>query len=168
MKFFLLLSIGCQQCKKETHTGKICKITQFERQHVKNKLKKRKYSCYWALLTSCVVLSDQVRSSLMWTPRYLKLCTLSTSSPWMYCGSMRSLPLPHVHYYLFSLACVESEVVVLTPWHQTVHLPPLGDFVPLRYASYHCVHPQHKHNVVLVGGDTVAGDQSVEDGAEDT
>ena len=28
------------------------------------------------LFTSCVVLSDQVRSSLMWTPRYLKLLTL--------------------------------------------------------------------------------------------
>lgn len=39
-----------------------------------------------AFLTSCVALSVQVRSSLMWIPRYLKLLTLSPSSSWISSG----------------------------------------------------------------------------------
>ena len=42
---------------------------------------------------------------------------------------MRSPLLPHVHYYLLCLVRVEGEVVVLTPLHQTGHLPPAGHFI---------------------------------------
>ncbi|XP_023815581.1 mucin-2-like isoform X1 [Oryzias latipes] len=45
--------------------------------------------------------------------------------------------LPHVHYHLLCLVCVEREVVVLTPSHQTGHLPPVGCFAPASDASYH-------------------------------
>ena len=38
-------------------------------------------SASWVLLNSCVVLSDQVRSSLMWMPRYLKLLTSLLQAP---------------------------------------------------------------------------------------
>ena len=37
MKFFLLLSTECQQCKKKyIYTTNIYKLRQFQRQHVKN------------------------------------------------------------------------------------------------------------------------------------
>ena len=67
----------------------------------------------------------------MWTPRYLKLLTLSE---WL----MRCPLLPHVHYHLLRLVCVEGEVVVLTPSHQIGHLPPVGCFIPASDVSYHC------------------------------
>lgn len=44
---------------------------------------------------------------------------------------MSSPFLPHVHYHL-QLVHVEGEVVVLTPKHQTGHLPPIGCYVPTR------------------------------------
>ena len=43
---------------------------------------------------------------------------------------MRSPLLPHVQHHLLCLVCVEGEVVVLTPWHQTGHLPTVGRFIP--------------------------------------
>ena len=46
----------------------------------------RKNSHCWAIFTSFVMLSEQVRSSLMWMPRYLKLLTFSTSNSRMYSG----------------------------------------------------------------------------------
>ena len=56
-------------------------------------------------------------------PFYFKLLDVQ----WL----MRSPLLPHVHYYLLCLVRVEGEVVVLTPWHQTSHLPSVGRFVPV-------------------------------------
>ena len=48
------------------------------RQHAKLPQPPQDIQPLLGLFTSCVVLSDRVRSSLMWTPRYLKLLTLST------------------------------------------------------------------------------------------
>uniref|UniRef100_A0A8C7ZLX1 rRNA biogenesis protein RRP36 n=1 Tax=Oryzias sinensis TaxID=183150 RepID=A0A8C7ZLX1_9TELE len=77
--------------------------------------------------------------------------------------------LPHVHYHLLCLVCVEGEVVVLTPCHQTGHLPPVGCFVPASDASYHRgVVSELQDDVVLMRGRTVVGEQGVEDGAENT
>lgn len=78
----------------------------------------REYSCCWALLTGCVVFSVQVRSSLIWTPRYLKLLTLSLPTPACTVADEVSSPS-------FDALRVEGEVVVLTLWHQTGHLPPM-------------------------------------------
>ena len=81
---------------------------------------------------------------------------------------MRSPLLPHVHYHLLCLVRIEGEVVVLAPCDQTGHLPPVSCFVPASDASYHCgVICKLQDGVVLVGGDTVVGEQGVEDGAED-
>ena len=81
---------------------------------------------------------------------------------------MRRTPLPHTHYHLLRVVCVESEVAVLTSWHQTGHLPPVGCFIPTSDASCQCsVIRKLKDDVVLVGGDTIIGEQGVEDGAED-
>ena len=83
----------------------------------------RKYRRFWAVFTSESARLDQVRSSLMNTPRNLKHETLSTSvhrCEWE-CDSP-SLPLPEVHDHLLSLADVEREVVVLAPWCQVPDL----------------------------------------------
>ena len=60
---------------------------------------------------------DEDRSSLMWTPRNMKLLTLSTAalSMWMGLGMVSSLQLPVVHNELLSFADVELEVVVMAP-----------------------------------------------------
>ena len=93
------------------------------------------------LFTSRVVLSNQVGSSLMWTPRYLKLLTLSmltlsTSSSQMY--SKRWGLLFFLMSTITSFILSMLSVVVLSPWHQTDHLPPVGHFIPTSDASYHC------------------------------
>src|SRR4029434_6437008 len=50
----------------------------------------RKYRRFWAVLTAESACMDQVRSSLMYTPRNLKLETLSTTAPSMCMGSGRA------------------------------------------------------------------------------
>ncbi len=81
---------------------------------------------------------------------------------------MRSPLLPHVHYYFLHLISVEGEVVVRAPCHGTGHLPPVGCFVAASDASYHCgVIRKLQDDVVLMGGDTVVGEQGVEGWAED-
>jgi len=96
----------------------------------------------------------------MWTPRYLKLLTLSTA---------RSPRLPHIYYHLLHLVCIEGEIIFITPRHQTVHLPPVGCFILPSDAANHCiVISELQDNVILVSGDAVMGEQGAEDGAEDT
>ena len=46
------------------------------RRHAKLPQPPQKMQPCWALFTSCVVLSDQVRSSLIWMPIYMKLLSL--------------------------------------------------------------------------------------------
>ncbi len=61
----------------------------------------------------CVV---HVRSSEMFTPRYLKLLTLSTGVPTDHKRSVAAvLSLPEVDNQLFSFAHVQRETVVLAP-----------------------------------------------------
>ncbi len=61
----------------------------------------------------CVV---QVRSSKMFTPRYLKLLTLSDRGPADHKRSVGPLlSLPEVYNQLFSFAHVQRETVVLAP-----------------------------------------------------
>ncbi|KAK5931765.1 hypothetical protein CgunFtcFv8_003535 [Champsocephalus gunnari] len=43
--------------------------------------------------------------------------------------------LPKVHNHLHCLESVELQVVVPTPGHQMVHLPPVGRLVPTRDES---------------------------------
>ncbi len=129
----------------------------------------RKYSRCCAFLTSWVVLSVQVRSSLMWTPKYLKRFTLSTSRSRINSVWWVLLFFSHVHYSLLCLVSVEGDVVVLTPCHKTGHLPPVGCFISASDPSYHCGVASELHNdFVLVGGNTVMCQQCVEDGTENT
>ncbi len=65
----------------------------------------------------------QVRSSEMFTPRYLKLLTLSTWGPTDHKRSLGPLlSLPEVHDQLFSFAQVQRETVVLAPWCKSLYL----------------------------------------------
>ncbi len=69
-------------------------------------------------LDLCWNCAVQVRSSEMFTPRYLKLLTLSTGVPLIIKRSVGPLAvsLPEVYNQLFSFAHVQRETVVLAPW----------------------------------------------------
>ena len=78
---------------------------------------------------------------------------------------MRSPLLPHVYYHLLRLVCVEGETVV-TPWHQTGHLPPAGCFtLPVMHPI--TVVSSANFRMLLSSCNTVIGEQGAEDGAED-
>ncbi len=68
--------------------------------------------------------ADHVRSSVIWTPRNLKLLTRSTGAP-----SMMILLSPEIHLKLLSFADVEWEVVFLAPACQSMHLNSVGRLI---------------------------------------
>ena len=88
-------------------SGKSSAALGGDRWTLANFLRKNMRLC--AFLIRVVMLGVQERSSEMWTPRNLKLVTRSTPSPLIWTG--RCVP-SEVHDDLFSLACVEGQVVV--------------------------------------------------------
>ncbi len=65
----------------------------------------------------------QVRSSEMFTSRYLKLLTFSAWGPSDHKRSVGPLlSLPEVHDQLFSFAHIQRETVVLAPWCKSLYL----------------------------------------------
>ncbi len=73
------------------------------------------------------VISVQVRSSVMFTPRNLMLLTHSTGVPSMVMGGgVLSGPPTEIHHQFLGLTDVQREVVVVTPVSQGVHLFSVG------------------------------------------
>ncbi len=115
----------------------------------------------------CVV---QVRSSEMFTPRYLKLLALSTRGPTDHKRSVGPLlSLPEVHNKLFIFAHIQRETVVLAPWCKSLYLIQVcGLIIVGNEAQNHSIISKFNDRSGAVRGHAVVCVERVEQGTQDT
>ncbi len=131
----------------------------------------RWYSLCLAFLTWVWMCVVQVRSSEMFTSRYLKLLILSTGVPLT--DHKRSvgplLSLPEVHDQLFSFAHIQRETVVLAPWCKSLYLIQVcGLIIVGNEAQNHSIISKFDNRSGAVRGHAVVCVERVEQGAQDT
>ncbi len=122
-----------------------------------------------AFLETDMVLEDQVRSSVMCTPRNLVLLTLSTVELPMVSGGWSTGVSPEVHHNLLCLLHVEGQVVSATPFSQLCHFLSVVRFIVVADETYHwCVIGKLDDVVGAELGSAVVGQQREEQRAEHT
>ncbi len=108
----------------------------------------------------------QVRSSEMFTPRYLKLLTLSTGVPLIIRGV---LSLPEIHNQLFSFAHIQRETVILAPWCKSLYLIQVCRLIIVENeAQNHSIISKFNNRSGAVRGHTIVCVERVEQGTQDT
>ncbi len=108
----------------------------------------------------------QVRSSEMFTPRYLKLLTLSTGVL-LSVGPQQSLP--EVYHQLFSFAHVQREIVALAPWCKFLYLIQVcGLIIVGNEDQNHSIISKFNNRSGAVRGHAVVCVERVEHGTQNT
>ncbi len=122
-----------------------------------------------AFLTCVWMCADQVRSSEMFAPRYLKLFTLSTGVPTDHKRSVGPLlSLPEVHDQLFSFAHIQRETVILASWCKSLYLIQVcGLIIVGNEAQNHSIISKFDNRSRAVRGHTVVSVERVEQGTQD-
>ncbi len=118
-----------------------------------SRLRKKRRWC--AFFSTASVWADNVRSSVMWMQRNLKLFTRSTGVLSMVMGVCSLLGLLKSTTSSLVLSMLSWEVVLLTPFSQGTHLFSVGRLIAVSDQAYHrCVVSKFDDDVGAVCGCT--------------